>query len=41
MGDVVSSQAYVDDQKDNMDNVSTENMDIDEPTDIAGEWGPN
>ncbi|XP_049388880.1 uncharacterized protein LOC125853255 isoform X1 [Solanum stenotomum] len=37
MGDVVSSQAYVDDQKDNMDNVSTENMDIDEPTDIAGE----
>ncbi|XP_010327602.2 uncharacterized protein [Solanum lycopersicum] len=37
MGDVVSSQAYVDDQKDNMDNVSTENMDIDEPADIAGE----
>lgn len=37
MGDVVSSQAYVDDQNDNMDNVSTENIVIDEPTDIAGE----
>ncbi|KAK4379101.1 hypothetical protein RND71_000963 [Anisodus tanguticus] len=37
MGDIVSSQAYVDDQNDNMDNVSTENMDIDEPADIAGE----
>ncbi|KAJ8573017.1 hypothetical protein K7X08_009528 [Anisodus acutangulus] len=35
MGDIVSSQAYVDDQNDNMDNVSTENMDIDEPADIA------
>ncbi|KAJ8529382.1 hypothetical protein K7X08_036217 [Anisodus acutangulus] len=37
MGDIVSSQAYVDDQNDNMDNVSTENMNIDESTDIAGE----
>ncbi|MCD7455074.1 hypothetical protein HAX54_026977 [Datura stramonium] len=37
MGDVVSSQAYVDDQNYNIDNVSTENVVIDEPTDIAGE----
>nr|XP_016489377.1 PREDICTED: Fanconi anemia group D2 protein homolog isoform X1 [Nicotiana tabacum] len=37
MGDVVSSQAYIDDQNDNMDNVSMEDMVIDEPTDIAGE----
>ncbi|XP_060218210.1 uncharacterized protein LOC132645313 isoform X1 [Lycium barbarum] len=37
MGDVVSSQAYVGDQNDYTDNVSTENMDINEPTDIAGE----
>ncbi|XP_075073834.1 uncharacterized protein LOC107797636 isoform X2 [Nicotiana tabacum] len=37
MGDVVSSQAYIDDQNDNMDNVSMEDMVIDEPTDVAGE----
>ncbi|KAM3290354.1 hypothetical protein P3S67_018643 [Capsicum chacoense] len=37
MGDIVSSQAYIDDQNDNMDNVSTENMDADDHTDIAGE----